>query len=94
MTLIDTFYDQRVRVVCSAEAAPEDLFHINEEEIELSDSQKVLMDDLKVTQGSEQAAANIFTGSEEVFAFNRTVSRLCEMQTQTYWSYRKPTSVD
>ena len=94
MTLIDTFYDQRVRVVCSAETAPEDLFHINEEEIELSDSQKVLMDDLKVTQGSEQAAANIFTGSEEVFAFNRTVSRLCEMQTQTYWSYRKPTSVD
>jgi len=94
MTLIDTFYDQRVRVVCSAEAAPEDLFHINEEEVELSDSQKVLMDDLKVTQGSEQAAANIFTGSEEVFAFNRTVSRLCEMQTQTYWSYRKPTSVD
>uniref|UniRef100_A0AC34FS36 AFG1-like ATPase n=1 Tax=Panagrolaimus sp. ES5 TaxID=591445 RepID=A0AC34FS36_9BILA len=95
MTLIDTFYDQKVRIVCSAEATPENLFHINEdEEIVLSDSQRILMDDLKVGHGTEQATANVFSGSEEIFAYNRTVSRLCEMQTAAYWAYRKPSSVD
>lgn len=29
--------------------------------------------------------ANVFTGDEEIFAFERTVSRLAEMQTQEYW---------
>lgn len=27
----------------------------------------------------------MFTGEEEVFAFQRTVSRLTEMQTEQYW---------
>jgi predicted ATPase len=30
-------------------------------------------------------AANIFTGEEEQFAFERTKSRLTEMQTAEYW---------
>lgn len=30
-------------------------------------------------------AASIFTGEEELFAYDRTVSRLSEMQTQEYW---------
>ena len=30
--------------------------------------------------------ASIFTGEEELFAFERTVSRLAEMQTADYWS--------
>ena len=33
----------------------------------------------------ENAAASIFTGQEEIFAFDRTVSRLSEMQTSDYW---------
>jgi protein AFG1 len=33
----------------------------------------------------ENASANIFTGDEEIFAFDRTVSRLSEMQTSEYW---------
>jgi Predicted ATPase len=33
----------------------------------------------------ENAAASIFTGDEEIFAFDRTVSRLSEMQTTEYW---------
>jgi protein AFG1 len=33
----------------------------------------------------ENACANIFTGDEEIFAFDRTVSRLSEMQTREYW---------
>jgi protein AFG1 len=30
-------------------------------------------------------AASIFTGEEELFAFERTKSRLNEMQTADYW---------
>uniref|UniRef100_A0AC34QRA1 AFG1-like ATPase n=1 Tax=Panagrolaimus sp. JU765 TaxID=591449 RepID=A0AC34QRA1_9BILA len=92
ITLIDTFYDQKVRILCSLDAEPEHLFQINETS-ELSDSQKILMDDLKVKHGSTEAQSNLFTGLEEMFAFNRTVSRLCEMQTHAYWMYRKPSSV-
>uniref|UniRef100_A0A914C344 AFG1-like ATPase n=1 Tax=Acrobeloides nanus TaxID=290746 RepID=A0A914C344_9BILA len=91
--LIDTFYDQKVRVAISADSEPEHLFRIDESKIELSDAQRMLMDDLNIHQKHEAASANVFTGSEEIFAFDRTVSRLNEMQTATYWSYRKPTSI-
>lgn len=33
----------------------------------------------------DNAAANVFTGDEEIFAFDRTVSRLYEMQSPAYW---------
>lgn len=33
----------------------------------------------------DQATANVFTSDEEVFAFQRTVSRLAEMQGSEYW---------
>ena len=29
--------------------------------------------------------AGVFSGEEELFAFDRTVSRLTEMQTKDYW---------
>ena len=28
----------------------------------------------------------MFTGEEEIFAFQRTISRLTEMQTDQYWN--------
>lgn len=28
----------------------------------------------------------MFTGEEEIFAFQRTISRLTEMQTEQYWN--------
>lgn len=46
----------------------------------------MLMDDLKITKDSQDASSNIFTGDEEAFAFERTVSRLAEMQSAEYWS--------
>lgn len=33
----------------------------------------------------EHASANVFTGDEEIFAFQRTISRLSEMQSKDYW---------
>lgn len=33
----------------------------------------------------DSLAASVFSGHEEMFAFERTVSRLTEMQTKEYW---------
>jgi len=45
----------------------------------------MLMDDLGISHKSEGAKASIFTGEEELFAFDRTISRLAEMQSKEYW---------
>ncbi|KAK6634477.1 hypothetical protein RUM43_011878 [Polyplax serrata] len=83
--LIDILYGNRNRVVISAEDKPQFLFSAAGSNFETDDSHRMLMDDLKITPGSENASAAIFTGSEELFAFDRTVSRLSEMQTDSYW---------
>nr|KAG5693489.1 hypothetical protein BaRGS_006479 [Batillaria attramentaria] len=44
-----------------------------------------LIDTLYDHKASQNQHASIFTGEEELFAFERTVSRLTEMQTQEYW---------
>lgn len=85
ITLIDTFYDNKVRVVISAEKPHDQIFLKNSKHDDDEDEKRVLMDDLNIVKGSENASSNIFTGDEEIFAFDRTVSRLSEMQTQDYW---------
>ena len=38
--------------------------------------------------GNQDSAEGLamFTGEEEIFAFQRTISRLTEMQTEQYWN--------
>uniref|UniRef100_A0A914VPB0 AFG1-like ATPase n=1 Tax=Plectus sambesii TaxID=2011161 RepID=A0A914VPB0_9BILA len=52
ITLIDTFYDQKVRLVCSAAEKPDALFVAKAKSAHesLSDTQRVLMDDLSITK--------------------------------------------
>ncbi|KAF7635217.1 hypothetical protein Mgra_00005332 [Meloidogyne graminicola] len=88
ISMIDTFYDQKVKVICSAEVELENLFQLNKQ-IELSDTQRILIDDLKINEEEEVLNANIFTGLEEIFAHERTISRLMEMRTEKYMSHRK-----
>lgn len=85
ITLIDTLYDNRVRVVVSAAKPHTELFLRDSSHDDDDDEKRVLMDDLNIVKGSENASSNIFTGDEEIFAFDRTISRLSEMQTQEYW---------
>ena len=57
--LVDVFYDQRVKVILSAEAAPDQL----------------------LLRGTRSGDAQLQT---MIFQFNRTASRLAEMQTREY----------
>ncbi|XP_077367623.1 lactation elevated protein 1 homolog B isoform X2 [Festucalex cinctus] len=80
-TLVDNFYDNKVRVVLQA-AAPLDQLFIHTGVDDLRDQQ--LLDDLGLTEEVAERLS-LFTAKEEIFAFHRTVSRLTEMQTDNYW---------
>ncbi|XP_039916687.1 AFG1-like ATPase isoform X2 [Hirundo rustica] len=84
ITLIDTFYEHKVRIICSAEAPLQSLFLVEHDSGQLQDN-RVLMDDLDLSQDSAKGLS-MFTGEEEIFAFQRTLSRLTEMQTEQYWN--------
>ncbi|RWS04191.1 lactation elevated protein 1-like isoform X1 [Dinothrombium tinctorium] len=87
ITLIDTFYDNKVRALFSAEVPIKDLFikRNTNDDNGIDDDERKLMDDLALSK--EEAKA--FAGDEEIFAFSRTLSRLTEMQTETYWNQRE-----
>lgn len=84
ITLIDALYDNRVKIVISANAPIKQLFS-REETQEVTDDLRILMDDLNV---KEDEKTNIFTGEEELFAFDRTLSRISEMVSAEYWEGR------
>lgn len=83
ITLIDALYDHRIKVVITADVAIKDLFLIQAPSGDITDEQRMLMDDLKLSR--DDANANVFTGDEEMFAFDRTLSRLSQMQHEDYW---------
>ncbi|XP_046847908.1 AFG1-like ATPase [Xenia sp. Carnegie-2017] len=84
ITMIDNFYDNEVRIICSAEASPENLFQTSPLSRDHDDNRRALMDDLGINE-VESSSLSLFTAEEELFAFERTISRLCEMQTRQYW---------
>ncbi|CAL2029769.1 unnamed protein product [Caenorhabditis brenneri] len=93
ITMIDTFYDQKVRVVIGAAVPLDELFQFESHNVShdaLSDSKRMLMDDLGIKSDHEGMSANVFSGDEEAFAYSRTVSRLYEMQTEKYRRQRRP----
>ncbi|KAM8834235.1 AFG1 like ATPase a isoform 1-T1 [Synchiropus picturatus] len=82
ITLVDALYDHKVRVVILADQPLEDIFvHDGDHS---HDEGHILMDDLGLKR-DEASSLSIFSGEEEKFAFQRTVSRLTEMQTEEYW---------
>ncbi|CAE1275747.1 AFG1 [Acanthosepion pharaonis] len=88
ITFIDTLYDNRVKLVMSAETRPVDLFSVGDMNLKDMHDYNVLMDDLGISAMSDIGKSSIFTGEEELFAFSRTVSRLTEMMTEEYWNFQ------
>ncbi|XP_055891092.1 AFG1-like ATPase [Biomphalaria glabrata] len=84
-TLIDTLYDNKVKLIMSAASEPKYLFSVGTITTKESDANRTLMDDLGISDNSELAKSSLFTGEEEIFAFDRVVSRLTQMQTKEYW---------
>ncbi|KAM8737733.1 AFG1 like ATPase a [Acanthopagrus schlegelii] len=82
ITLVDALYDHKVRVVILADRPLEDVFILDGDLGH--DESHILMDDLGLKR-DEASSLAIFSGEEERFAFQRTVSRLTEMQTEEYW---------
>ncbi|TPX66573.1 hypothetical protein SpCBS45565_g04392 [Spizellomyces sp. 'palustris'] len=85
ITFIDTMYENKTRLLISADAEILGLFTgdvSGVSEGNLVAAERMLMDDLKLSP--EQLTSSIFTGSEEVFAFQRAVSRLIEMQSHQW----------
>uniref|UniRef100_A0A8C5CDY7 AFG1 like ATPase a n=1 Tax=Gadus morhua TaxID=8049 RepID=A0A8C5CDY7_GADMO len=77
ITLVDTLYDHKVPGPGPGPPQAR-LFQKHLEHFH------VLMDDLGLKRDSA-SDLTIFSGAEEVFAFQRTLSRLTEMQTEQYW---------
>lgn len=86
ITLIDTLYDHKIRVVASGRVPYWDLFQPEEmDKQERLEQNRMLIDDLGI-KAAEMGSmdAGVFSGDEEIFAFDRTQSRLTEMQTKVY----------
>ncbi len=74
--LVDVFYDQRVKLICSADAQPEQL---------VLDDRAVSNNAASVSSASgQQGDASLMVSAE----FARTASRLREMQSKEYFSRR------
>lgn len=89
ITLIDMMYDNRVRVVFSAQVSLDQLFNFDTSaefgsDENDDDSSRSLIDDLGLTS-KEGKSLSFITGEDEIFAFSRAVSRITEMQTKQYW---------
>lgn len=73
-------------MVVSADVPHNQLFQAGDDDNDNDkDEQRKLMDDLGIEMNSSEAKTSIFTGEEELFAFDRTISRLSEMQGKEYW---------
>uniref|UniRef100_A0A3Q2R243 AFG1 like ATPase a n=1 Tax=Fundulus heteroclitus TaxID=8078 RepID=A0A3Q2R243_FUNHE len=77
ITLVDALYDHKVR-------RGRCLALLTLRVRRNHDESHILMDDLGLKR-EEASSLSIFSGEEERFAFQRTVSRLTEMQTEDYW---------
>lgn len=91
ITLIDTFYDNKIRVVASGQAPYWDLFRPDGlSEQEKLEEHRMLIDDLGIkAKDSGSLNASVFSAEEELFAFDRTISRMTEMQATGYWDQWK-----
>mgnify|MGYP001557870484 FL=1 len=82
--MIDVFYDQRVKLICSAEAQPEWL--VVDGRLEGNEKDKAAAS----TKGKSGGDASLMVSAE----FGRTASRLREMQSKEYFSRAHASAAD
>ncbi|KAL3318011.1 Lactation elevated protein 1 [Cichlidogyrus casuarinus] len=83
ITLIDVLYDNRVRLVIQASTNPRKLFNFYKPSETGPDfHSRQLLDDFQMDSTS---APSLLTNEEEIFAVDRTISRLIEMKSDKYW---------
>lgn len=91
LSLVDAAYESRVKFYCSAASKPEELFQLIPKEGEsptYNDKMHLEMIgemayDLELTQ-LDLRSLGILTGEDEIFSFKRCISRLNEMQCESY----------
>lgn len=82
ITLVDALYEARVTLVCSAEAPIAEIF--NAKPVEAKDAYHPENNELMDSLNLEDMSSPIFSGEEEVFAFQRALSRLVQMQSKEW----------
>lgn len=105
ITFIDAAYENKVKIICSAETDPDRLFVISNQSMDDSADTFMhkemigdLLDAMNQTReptASEMMKLAIFTAEDEKFAFKRAVSRIKEMQSREYLSLpHSPVALD
>ena len=94
IVFIDTLYDNKIRLVCSGKASCiQMLFNENMNQLKAKydeGTEHVYLDDthLRVDPNQDskvnKRGASLFTLDEEIFAIERTISRLIDMQSESY----------
>lgn len=82
ITLIDVLYEHKCRVVFCAEERPDRLFISEAEAPQMEDKELTMADFTDSEWGSRRDVCG--QSPDEVFAFNRSISRLAEMQSEAY----------
>lgn len=92
ITFLDSVYENKVRLLVSAQCAVSEIFSPQgtKSSASLDHSSRILMDDLSSLHSPSTLASALFNTEEETFAFRRTVSRLLEIQTAEYWRSAGP----
>ena len=79
ITFIDTIYDNKIKFVCSGQAScVQLLFNVNKLQ------ENAESNELSRPSNEQSVKASLFTLDEEIFAIERTVSRLIDMQSEAY----------
>lgn len=77
ITLVDTLYDNKVRLVISSEVPLTHLFSAKKENTGISDEHRMLMDDLKISPGvSSQLGVSCFSSCDSLFSFHFVRNKL------------------
>jgi len=85
--MIDQIYDNHVGLLLVLDDHLENLYYDSDtHDRELTQEERMFMDDHKIQGVAEGVKIATLSGSEEAFAIERKISRLSEMSSEKYWA--------